>query len=79
MRTSVATGSRLVSNIIKRSLSSQTTKIAATQKWVQRIVIGEKLCPFAAPLLKDDGLLRIVSSSANSTPQAVEDIKKEIL
>lgn len=30
-------------------------RIQATQKWVQSIVIGQKLCPFAPPLLQSNG------------------------
>lgn len=53
-------------------------KTESTQNWFERVVIGEKLCPFASPLLKQEGLLRIVSSSATTTQEAIVDVQKEI-
>ena len=55
-----------------------TRKVDSTQKWFERVVIGEKLCPFASPLLKQEGLLRIVPSSATSVEEAIADVKKEV-
>jgi hypothetical protein len=40
--------------------------------------VGEKLCPFAPPLLADPKLLRIVTSDATSMQQAVKDIGEEV-
>ena len=37
------------------------SEIDVTKKWFETVVIGEKLCPFAPPFLKDPNLLRIVS------------------
>lgn len=52
--------------------------VTATQKWFENIVIGEKLCPFAPPLLQNDGqLLRIVASKSTSEKQAVEEVTTE--
>jgi uncharacterized protein len=50
--------------------------VAATQKWIERVVIGEKLCPFAPPLLTAD-TLRVVASSATNETQAVPTIRSE--
>lgn len=58
--------------------SCAADKLSATKEWFQRVVIGEKLCPFAAPLLKEEGLLRIVSSSADTIQAAVEDVQREV-
>jgi len=44
-----------------------TQKVEATKKWLERIVIGEKLCPFAAPLLKHNNC----SSSSNNNNQGL--------
>jgi hypothetical protein len=54
-----------------------TAVVASTQKWFHRIVIGEKLCPFAPPLLAAN-TLRIVASEAFNVRQAVADIKSEV-
>ena len=52
--------------------------MTATQKWFEHIVIGEKLCPFAPPLLQNDGqLLRIVASKSTDEKQAVEEVTTE--
>ena len=58
--------------------AAASKKIEATQKWFERVVIGEKLCPFASPLLKQEGLLRIVSSSASNIQEAIYDVQKEV-
>ena len=62
----------------KISSPKNTKKVASTQKWFERVVIGEKLCPFASPLLKQKGLLRIVPTSAASVEEAIADVKKEV-
>jgi uncharacterized protein len=54
-------------------------KIQSTQRWFERIVIGEKMCPFASPLLKQEGLLRIVSSNATDTQQAIQHVQTEVI
>jgi hypothetical protein len=54
-------------------------KEQATRKWLRTIVVQEKLCPFAAPLLQhDDKLLRIVASTAQTPQQAIEDVRDEV-
>ena len=45
----------------KQPIRNLNKKIDATQKWLETVVVGEKLCPFAPPFLKDPTLLRIVS------------------
>jgi len=53
-------------------------KVAATKKWFESIVIGEKLCPFAPPLLQNNGqALRIVPSQATTTGEAVDEVASE--
>jgi hypothetical protein len=62
-----------------RCLSSTAeSRIAATQKWFETIVVGEKLCPFAPPLLQNPSLLRIVSSDASSPEEAIRHVSKEV-
>ncbi len=44
-----------------------------TRDWVERVVIGLKLCPFApAPALK--GLIRYATSDADTTEALLEDL-----
>ena len=59
--------------------ATAAAKERATMKWFRTVVVGEKLCPFAAPLLKQKDLLRIVSSSAQTTEDAVQDVRHEVL
>jgi uncharacterized protein len=55
-------------------------KIQSTRQWINDIVIGEKLCPFAIPLWKKkDSTIRIVSSNATSTKDAIRDVQNEII
>jgi hypothetical protein len=64
--------------------ASRQQRVAATEKWFQSIVIGEKLCPFAPPLLKPqqggrgEPLLRIVASEATNEQEAVRDVTREV-
>jgi uncharacterized protein len=67
----VRRGKRHHSTVVPPSLL-----VATTQKWIERVVIGEKLCPFAPPLLAA-GTLRVVASSATSETQAVAAIRSE--
>lgn len=66
----------------RRTVGSATNnverRVAATRQWVESIVVGEKLCPFAPPLLQNDGqLLRIVPSQATNEEQAVKEVAFE--
>jgi hypothetical protein len=58
--------------------NNSRTAIAATEKWFETIVVGEKLCPFAPPLLQNPSLLRIVSSDASSPEEAILHVSKEV-
>ena len=57
------------------STSVQTSYdvIASTKKWVDTIIVGERLCPFVMPL-KSSNTLRYVASNATTIDQAVMDI-----
>lgn len=51
--------------------------IVETRAWVERVVIGLKLCPFApAPALK--GLIRYARSEANTPEVLLEDLATEL-
>jgi len=51
--------------------------ITETRDWVERVVIGLKLCPFApAPALK--GLIRYVTSDAETCEGLLEDLATEL-
>lgn len=57
---------------------SPVQRIAATKKWFETIIMGEKLCPFAPPLLKNGGqALRIVASKATTGQEAVDEVALE--
>jgi uncharacterized protein len=51
--------------------------VQATKHWFDRIVVGERLCPFAPPFLNSSAM-RIVVSKAQDESQAVADIKLEL-
>eukprot|EP00977_Amphora_coffeiformis_P018346 scaffold6420_cov168-Amphora_coffeaeformis.AAC.24 len=53
--------------------------VSITHKWFQNVVLGQKLCPFAAPLASSTHKLRIVASSASNTQQAAADVTHEAL
>ena len=61
------------------SLLSDEAIIATTQRWFETIVIGQKLCPFATPLLRDKqrSKLAIVASHATNAEQAVDDVSHQ--
>ena len=51
--------------------------MAETRDWVERVVIGLKLCPFApAPALKD--LIRYATSDAETPEALLEDLATEL-
>ena len=50
--------------------------IGETQNWLDRIVIGQKLCPFAPPV-RSPPRLRLVASEATDADQLVEQISAE--
>lgn len=51
--------------------------VESTKKWIDRVVIGEKLCPFATPL-RDSNSIRIVASGAQSAAEATVDVAVEL-
>jgi hypothetical protein len=58
------------------STSHQTKVVASTQTWFERVVIGEKLCPFAPPLSANT--MRIVASAAANERHAINDVAAEV-
>ncbi|KAI2510266.1 Protein of unknown function (DUF1415) [Fragilaria crotonensis] len=72
-------GSAFFQRIGKRQFcSSADSRIAATQRWFETVVIGEKLCPFAPPFLQNPSLMRIISSHATNSKEAVEVVSTEV-
>ncbi|MFM7738674.1 MAG: DUF1415 family protein, partial [Planctomycetota bacterium] len=58
-------------------VSSEDPSITETRAWVERVVIGLKLCPFApAPALK--GTIRYVTSDAETTKALLDDLATEL-
>ena len=57
--------------------NNETTKMHSTEKWLDKIVIGEKLCPFAFTPLSE-GKIRIVASNATNADQAVLDVRRQV-
>lgn len=82
----------LKSRILVRQFTTATTTVSgqkmrpttpslheqATMHWYRTIVVGEKLCPFAAPILKDGNLVRVVVSPAQTVHQAICDVRRQI-
>jgi hypothetical protein len=58
------------------SFANENRRVAATKQWVETVVIGEKLCPFAPPLLQHE-TLRIVASNAENAEEAVSQVASE--
>jgi hypothetical protein len=53
-----------------------SNRVESIRKWVDTVVLGEKLCPFAPQ--KDAPQLRIVASSAATIAQALQDVSLEV-
>jgi hypothetical protein len=51
--------------------------VAATQKWLERAVIGLNLCPFAKAVHVKN-LVRYVVSEANNTDALLDDLEREL-
>lgn len=49
----------------------------STKKWIDLVVIGEKLCPFAPPLISSN-TIRIVASTAQCATAATNDVRVEL-
>ena len=61
----------------KIDLAIEATLIAATTEWLEKIVIGLNLCPFAKAVhVKNQ--IRYVVSSANNSDVLLADLKKEL-
>ena len=72
-------GSHFLQRIGKRQFcSSADSRIAATKRWLETVVIREKLCPFAPPFLQNPSLLRIISPHATNQEEAVEVVSIEV-
>lgn len=84
-------GSTLQSKRVTRSMRSYSSStvncaleqsrdnhlVASTKKWIDLVVIGEKLCPFAPPLINSNAI-RIVASTAQSATDATKDVAIEL-
>jgi hypothetical protein len=51
--------------------------VESTKKWIDDVVIGEKLCPFALPV-KNSNAIRIVASAAQNAAEATHDVSNEL-
>jgi hypothetical protein len=56
---------------------SANTAIARTREWVEKVVIGLNLCPFAAPVHLS-GRIHFAASAARSEDDLVGDLAREI-
>lgn len=52
--------------------------VASTRRWVDRVVIGLNLCPFAKPV-QVKGQVRYVVSDAQEPRQLMSDLERELL
>jgi uncharacterized protein len=50
---------------------------SATRAWLEKAVIGLRLCPFAAPVLRDNRL-RLKVSDARTSGGLLEELKLEL-
>lgn len=57
------------------ALASAATVEAAVRRWVERVVVGEGLCPFARPVLKS---MRVAVSDATDLEQLFIDLSAEL-
>ena len=80
---SLRSSHRLRSHHLRTSLASATTTSAAatssssatlTERWLERVVIGEKLCPFAPPV---QAKLRLFASVAADEDEIVAEVATE--
>jgi hypothetical protein len=62
--------------ITSSTKGSENLRHDATMKWVNTIVIGQKLCPFASPV-NDAPHLRIKVSKATSHDEIISEIERE--
>mmetsp|Transcript_74388 Transcript_74388/g.206529 ORF Transcript_74388/g.206529 Transcript_74388/m.206529 type:complete len:274 (-) Transcript_74388:71-892(-) len=52
-------------------------RLSATRRWLDTVVIGERLCPFAAPVRTTPGRLRIRASVAKDVAGVVAEVAAE--
>lgn len=64
--------------IVTGASTSSKTKVVATQTWLETIVVGQKLCPFAPPLIQRPELVRIVSCAARDKTTALQFVREEV-
>jgi hypothetical protein len=62
---------------ILKNPESSSPLVQSTWKWFQSVVLQEKLCPFAPPLVGNE-MLRIVESDAQTDDAMVQDVKQEV-
>lgn len=55
----------------------EMTPVEATQKWVEKVVVGLNLCPFAAPVVRN-GQLKIEVSDAKGAELLMEELMEWI-
>jgi len=68
---------RYVARADQMGMKTDDPAIVDTRAWVERVVIGLKLCPFApAPALK--GLIRYAMSDAETPEALLEDLATEL-
>lgn len=63
--------------VVPDGVPSEERVIAATRDWLERAVIGLKLCPFAAGSYQSDRV-RICVSAQRSTAGLLEDLGREL-
>lgn len=60
------------------SVSSSSAAIRATTKWLEHVVVKQKLCPFAPPFVHNPTLIRIVESKASNPDDASHDVTTQV-
>jgi uncharacterized protein len=68
---------RYASDHAKQQPPRDNQLVQSTKKWIDLVVVGEKLCPFAPPLISSN-TIRIVASAAQCATDATNDIRVEV-
>ena len=55
-----------------------TPEVAATRLWVERVVIGLALCPWARPVHEERSALRFAHSDATCTESLFASVLREV-
>mmetsp|Transcript_1800 Transcript_1800/g.5119 ORF Transcript_1800/g.5119 Transcript_1800/m.5119 type:complete len:198 (-) Transcript_1800:215-808(-) len=58
-------------------MPARARAIVATQRWVDRMIIGHNLCPYTAAVKKRPGALRTSASMATTADELMEEILDE--